>query len=244
MANASRSRLVDWSPPAAPPTEGSKSSVTSTKEPSTTSNPGTVGPVIRPVWVMPNGSAMRASHLVGPRPAGDLLDDVAQHDVVGVRVAVRAARLAHPPGGVGDGDQLGRRPLAGGLADDRGLIEVLAEPAGVVEELAGRDPVRPRQVGDVAVDAAVQIETTLVGELQHDDGDERLGGAADVPRHVGIDGPLAGSSVGVPTLASLTVPSGSRTAMRAPTNSAAAWWSVRMAVQLRLERRIGRHHRR
>ena len=45
-----------------------------------------------------------------------------------------------------------------------------------------------RQVGDVAVDAAVQIETTLVGELQHDDGDERLGGAADVPRHVGIDG--------------------------------------------------------
>ena len=113
----------------------------------------------------------------------------AQDDVVGVRVVVRSARLAEPSGRFGDGDLFGRRPLSLGLGPSRGLIEVLAEPAGVVEELAGRDPVRPRQVGDVAVDAGVQVDATLVGELQHDGGDERLGGAADVPRHVGIDGP-------------------------------------------------------
>ena len=59
----------------------------------------------------------------------------------------------------------------------------------MVEELAGRDPVGCRQVGQVAVDAGVEVDAALVGQLQHDDGDERLGGAADVPRHVRIDGP-------------------------------------------------------
>jgi hypothetical protein len=128
------------------------------------------------------------AHLVGPRAAGDLLDDVAQHDVVGVGVAVRSTGLTDPSGRVGDHDQLRRRPVASGLADDRRLVEVLPEPAGVVEQLTRRDPVRVGQVGDVATDAAVEVETALVGELQHDDGDERLRGAADVPRDVGVDG--------------------------------------------------------
>ena len=128
-------------------------------------------------------------YLVGPRVAGDLFDDVAEDDVVGVGVVVRAARFAHPSGRLGDGDQLGRRPLAQRVVDDGGLVEVLAEAAGVVEELAGRDPVGCGQVGQVAVDAGVEIDAALFGQLQHDDGDERLGGAADVPRHVGIDRP-------------------------------------------------------
>src|SRR4029079_12014356 len=41
-------------------------------------------------------------------------------------------------------------------------------------------------------------------------------------------GPLAGSTVVVPAVASLIVPSLSSTAMRAPTKSPAAWWLARM----------------
>ena len=59
-------------------------------------------------------------HLVGPRVAGDLFDDLAEDDVVGVGVVVRAARLAHPSGRLGDGDQLGRRPLALRVVDALG----------------------------------------------------------------------------------------------------------------------------
>ena len=188
LAKISRSRLVDWSAPAAPPMDGSKSSVTSTRVPSPGAKAGTGVPV-RPVWVMPNGPAIRScTSSTQDRPVTCSMMS-AEDDVVGVRVVVRSARLAEPSGRFGDGDLLGRRPLPLGLGPSRGLIEVLAEPAGVVEELAGRDPVRPRQVGDVAVDAGVEVDAALVGELQHDDGDERLGGAADVPRHVGIDGP-------------------------------------------------------
>ena len=128
-------------------------------------------------------------YLVGPRVPGDLFDDVAEDDVVGVGVVVRAARFAHPSGRLGDGDQLGRRPMVQRVVDDGGLVEVLAEAAGVVEELAWRDPVCCGQVGQVAVDAGVEIDASLFGQLQHDDGDECLGGTADVPRHVGIDRP-------------------------------------------------------
>ena len=45
-------------------------------------------------------------------------------------------------------------------------------------------------------------------------------------------GPLAGSTVGVPAAASVIVPSASRSAMRAPTNSPAAWWSSRMSCSI------------
>src|SRR4051794_3446246 len=44
----------------------------------------------------------------------------------------------------------------------------------------------------------------------------------------GSTGPLAGSSVGVPAVASVTGPSRSRRAMRAPTNSPASWWDCRI----------------
>ena len=101
---------------------------------------------------------------------------------------VRAARFAHPPGRLGDGDQLGRRPLALRVAQHSGLVEVLTESTGVLEELARGDPVGSWKVGQETVDPGVEVEAAFVGELQHDDRDEGLGGAADVPRHVGIDG--------------------------------------------------------
>ena len=44
----------------------------------------------------------------------------------------------------------------------------------------------------------------------------------------GSTGPLAGSTVGVPAVASVMVPSRSRRAMRAPTNSPASWWDCRI----------------
>ena len=59
----------------------------------------------------------------------------------------------------------------------------------MLEELARRDPVGSWKVGQEAVDPGVEVEAAFLGELQHDDGDEGLGGAADVPRHVGVDGP-------------------------------------------------------
>ena len=46
----------------------------------------------------------------------------------------------------------------------------------------------PGRSGRYGVDPGVEVEAAFLGELQHDDGDERLGGAADVPRHVEIDG--------------------------------------------------------
>ena len=241
LAKISKSRLVDWSPPAAPPMDGSKSSVTSTTVPSTESEGRN-----RRAGETGVGHAQRSGdaglHLVDPGPAGDLLDDVAQDDVVGVRVVVRSARLAEPSGRFGDGDLLGRRPLSLGLGPSRRLIEVLAEPAGVVEELAGRDPIRPRQVGDVAVDAGVQVEAALVGELQHDDGDERLGGAADVPRHVGIDGTArrVERRRARARLADRAVRCAHRDAR--PDELTRRLVVGEDGLQLRLARRIGRHH--
>ena len=83
-------------------------------------------------------------HFVGPGVAGDLLDDLAEDDVVGVRVVVRTAWLADPSGFLGNGDQLGRRPMAQGIVEDGGLVEVLAEPTGVLEQLTRGDPLAVR----------------------------------------------------------------------------------------------------
>ncbi len=104
---------------------------------------------------------------------------------------MRATRLAVAPGGLGDGDQLGRRPLAGKVALHGGIVEVLTEPAGVLEELARRDPVGAGKVGEEPGDRGVEVEATFVDELQGDDRDERLGRAADVPRDVDVDGRAA-----------------------------------------------------
>ena len=102
-----------------------------------------------------------------------------------------ATRLAVPSGRLGDGDQLRGRPLARLVALHGGIIQVLAEPAGVLEELARRDPVGAWEVGEVPGDRGVEVEAALVGELQGDDGDERLGRAADVPRNIDVDGRAA-----------------------------------------------------
>ena len=58
----------------------------------------------------------------------------------------------------------------------------------MLEQLTKGDPVGAWQVGKETDDRGVEVEAAFVGELQRDDGDEELCGAADVPRHVEVDG--------------------------------------------------------
>ena len=133
-----------------------------------------------------------AVHRVEPWRAGDLLDDLAEHDVVGVGVSVRGAGRPEPAGGFRHRDQLGSCPLTLRIAAHERVVEVLVEAAGVLQQLAGRDLVRTGQVGEVLDDVAVEVQLSFFGQLQHDDRDEALGDAADAPRHVERDGCTGG----------------------------------------------------
>ena len=99
---------------------------------------------------------------------------------------MRTAGFAHPPCRLGDGDQLGRRPHARRVGANHGVVDVLVEPTRVLKELARGDPVGIGEVRKETVDPRVEVDAALLGELQHDDGDEGLGDAADVQRHVRI----------------------------------------------------------
>ena len=98
-----------------------------------------------------------------------------------------AARLARPPCRLGDGDQLGRRPLALRVGHHCRLVEVLTESTGVLEELPRRDLVGSCKVGQETVDPGVEVDRPFLGQLQHDDGDEGLRDAADAPWNARID---------------------------------------------------------
>ena len=101
--------------------------------------------VFRLVWVMPSGSATLVCTSSAHGLTGDRFDDLAEGDVVGVQVAVRTARLAHPSGRLGDGDQLGRRPwrwesltTAGWPRYSPGPLVWLSSWRGVIRSAAGR----------------------------------------------------------------------------------------------------------
>ena len=81
----------------------------------------------------------------------------------------------------GDGDQLRRAPNAMRVVEHRGVVVVLAQPAGVLEELARCDPVGVGEVGQEPIDPGGEVDLAFIGELQHDHRDEGLGDAADVP---------------------------------------------------------------
>ena len=72
-------------------------------------------------------------HLVLPRRARDSLDELAEDDEVRVGVVEPGTWLADSPGGFGDADQLGRRPDSMRVLLHDRLVEVLVQPARVLQ---------------------------------------------------------------------------------------------------------------
>lgn len=109
----------------------------------------------------------------------------------------------------GDGDELSglpgvvavvEEPLAEGFALELAVGGVVADAAGVVEELAQGDrgavvAVALDEAGEVLVDGVVEVDPPLALELEEDGGDEGLGDGADAEAVVGAACP-AGVEVG------------------------------------------------
>ncbi len=115
--------------------------------------------------------------LVGVGAAGDLFDDQAEQDVVGVRVGEAAAFGRR----VGECDAHGltrrHRNDASGVRGEVGESAGVGEqgPQGQRAAVVARSP---HQTGQMLLDGVGQRQAFLVGQLQHDRGDERLGDAA------------------------------------------------------------------
>ena len=115
---------------------------------------------------------------------GDALEDLAEHEVVRVRVGRLAARpvlewkLRHRR------DQPARRNhrswVAGHGADPGLVLHVLRDPARVVQQLPDPDlPTCAKPTWEIAVDCVVEPDPVLSDELHHDRRDEGLRHASD-----------------------------------------------------------------
>ena len=116
--------------------------------------------------------------------AGDLLDDAAGDDEVGVGVlplgsGLEVERLFSP----------GIEDLLGGFGDEHGGHDVVLGPVvliagGVGEDLADGDFVAAGEAGDVLADRVVEGELAFCLEEQDGGGGELLGDGADGVAHV------------------------------------------------------------
>lgn len=128
--------------------------------------------------------------------AGDAADDEAEDGVVGVGVRVGARGGRRTVGGRGVDGRRGGEGVCGGV------VGVVVQAAGVAEQGAQGDAapvvaVAPDQPGEVALDRVREPEPLLTGELEDDDGDERLGDAA-CPEAVRVTDAGPCRTVGVP----------------------------------------------
>ncbi len=116
------------------------------------------------------------------RVPGEPLDQHPQQGVVRVGVRPRRAGGELLRRAVDQRQQLLRRPVLQRIAledVDVRRQRVVRDAAGVVEQLADRDPVRVRQDrAEPAGDRVAQRQPALAHELQHDGRDHRLGVAA------------------------------------------------------------------
>jgi hypothetical protein len=127
-----------------------------------------------------------------PTATGHRSDHLAQDDEVRVGVVMCGARRADPARRLGDGDQFMRGPGSLSPVADLGPVDVLRQPARVLEEVSGRDANGIGEIRHVRIDPCVEVQQTLRSELHDHDRHEDLRDAADVPGHVGIDRPAPG----------------------------------------------------
>ena len=134
----------------------------------------------------------------GHRLLGDLLDEHARDHEVGVRVRVDRARLV--------GERLGQRQvhqltvgvdlvpylLEARHAGGEEGVGVVVQPAAVAEHMTHGDPLVGQQPRQICVDRGVELDLSLVDQLQQDHRRERLGDAADADTVPGAEGPLGG----------------------------------------------------
>ena len=87
------------------------------------------------------------------------------------------ARSRPRPGSAGTGFGVGSVQQ---VAEEGGVVGVVEDPAGVVEQLPHGDRGAVRdQTGQPPLDRVVQPQRALADQLQHHGGDQRLGDAAD-----------------------------------------------------------------
>src|SRR5437868_8539135 len=120
------------------------------------------------------------------------LDDQPQHVVVRVRVAPTRPRSEVRLVSCRDGDDLARRPVSQGIAkgcsDELAVAPEVEETAGVVEQVAHRDPLSVRDdTGKPTLDRVVESELPLADELENHRRDERLRDAPDTEAVAGAD---------------------------------------------------------
>lgn len=144
------------------------------------------------------GSHDAALGLDGVRVAGVLLDDHAEHDVVGVGEAAAVGR------GVGESYANGlKRSHGDGAFGVRGEF---GQTAGVGEQGAQRHGPAvvsraAHQAGQVIVHGVRQGQPVFGGQLQHDRGDEGLGDAAGAEMVGPVDSPAGAGEAGAGLLA-------------------------------------------
>ena len=109
-----------------------------------------------------------------------------------------------------------------------GLVDVLTESTGVLQELARGDPVGSWKVGQVAVDAGVEVDARLPRRVAARRPRRRSSWRSRCSRpRQDRRARWPGRRSCVPAATSVIVPSRSSSAMRAPTNSPAAWCESR-----------------
>ena len=127
-------------------------------------------------------------HLAQGQPGGGL-DDHAEQDEAGVAVVETGSRIA-----VGSPDEivedLLRRPVVRLVRLEDALVvgrifEVVVDAAGVAEQLAQRDLVGRRKIGQPVREWIVDRQRALVGELHDRRRHEGLRDRADHERHLG-----------------------------------------------------------
>ena len=115
----------------------------------------------------PSGKRKRSRMLRADGRAGDLLDDPAQQDVVGVRVVEAGVRAA--VAGPREGQDLVRAPAVPRPVEDprlvAGMREVVVDAAAVREEHPDRDALGDGVVGQPRGDGLIQGEAALLLQL-------------------------------------------------------------------------------
>ncbi|GAA3478072.1 hypothetical protein GCM10018966_026020 [Streptomyces yanii] len=123
-------------------------------------------------------------HFVLDRVTGDLMNDLAEDDVVGARVAEAAPRCEVRRMLYAQGDEL--RGGVGGAGVEVRSLKVIVESAGVVEQLPHGDLVGVRyRFRQEPRDRLVECELVLRDQLQYHRGHEGLGYGSDPELVVG-----------------------------------------------------------
>ena len=132
--------------------------------------------------------------LVRQGRATDPLGEHPEHEVVGVRVVptgarleVRLADVLHRVGRIPDPAAIRQQLLV-----DRGMEEVVAQAAGVVEQLADRDLGIDLHIGQVRPHRLVEVDRPVMGQGQHEGRREGLAHARDGERRGRGHGRLGG----------------------------------------------------